>query len=270
MNRYGIVVTRPADAGRALAADLAARGGAVVCAPAFAIGPAPDVGATRRLLARVADFDLAVFVSPAAVRAVAAHLAGAWPAQTAVAAVGAATLDAVAASIPGAQAARLIAPPPAPPGSEEAANDTGSEALWRALQDASLQPRRVLLLRAQAGREWLRERLAAAGAEVVAHAVYTRIAAFPDPVALAAMRAWHAAGRSAAIVITSSEAVDVVAKQWPAHAEVAAAGIVPWLRAATVVVTHERIGERARAAGFRDVRRGGDGSAQAIVAALDD
>lgn len=64
-----VIVTRPAAGGRALAAALLARGLDALWLPAFEIGPAPDEAAARAALARLADFDLAVFVSPAAVRA---------------------------------------------------------------------------------------------------------------------------------------------------------------------------------------------------------
>ncbi|MEW5881641.1 MAG: uroporphyrinogen-III synthase [Pseudomonadota bacterium] len=236
-----VIVTRPDAGGRALADELAARGIEALWLPAFEIGSAPDEPAARGALAQLADFDLAVFVSPAAVRAAAALLTGAWPARTAIGAVGAATASAVVQSIPGAQSAALIAPGAA----DE--NDAGSEAFWDALTRSALRPRRVLLLRAEGGREWLADRLAAAGARVTAVAVYSRRMRSASDDEIATLRRWKDAGRQPAMLVTSSEAVDVLVRQ------IERAGAPGWLQAGLALATHARIAERLRAAGFARV-----------------
>lgn len=250
-----VIVTRPEAGGRALAEALGARGFEALWLPAFEIGPAPDEPAARAALAQLADFDLAIFVSPAAVRATAALLAGTWPAGTAIGAVGAGTARAVAQSIPGAQAARLIAP------DEADEHDAGSEALWDALTRAALRPQRVLLLRAEGGRAWLADRLTGAGAHVTAVAVYSRRAHSASDDEIAALRRWRNAGRAPAMLVTSSEAVDVLLRQ------IDRAGARDWLRAGLALATHARIAERLRAAGFARVALAAP-RADAIVAAL--
>jgi uroporphyrinogen-III synthase len=234
-----LIVTRPGAAGERLAADLRAAGCDALWLPAFAFGAAPDAARARAALARLADYDLAVFVSPAAVAATAALLARPWPPQTAIAAVGAATKREVLARIAGADAATIHAP--------AAADESGSEALWAHLQAGGCAFRRALILRAEHGREWLAERLQAAGVQVRLLAVYTRRIAAPEARALATLRAWMQAGRAPAVLVTSSEAVDALAAQLEAD-------LACWLRAGRALATHERIAQRLRAAGFADVR----------------
>lgn len=250
-----IVVTRPEAGGRTLTEALTARGLDALWLPAFEIGPAPDEPAARAALGRLADFDLAIFVSPAAVRAAAALLSGTWPARTAIGAVGAATARAVAQSIPGAQSAPLVAPGAA----DE--HDAGSEAFWDALARAALRPQRVLLLRAQGGRAWLADRLTRAGARVTAVAVYSRRTRSAGGDEIATLRRWRDAGRAPATLVTSSEAVAVLVRQFDR------AGARDWLRAGVALATHARIAERLRAAGFARVLLAAP-NADAIMAAL--
>lgn len=251
-----IVVTRPEAGGRALTDELAARGIDALWLPAFAIGPAPDVPLARATLTRLADFDLAVFVSPAAVRATAALLDRPWPAATSIGAVGRATDAAVLRSIAGAAAATRIVP-------DDDDGDSGSEALWDALVRANRLPRRALLLRAEGGRNWLAERLAAAGAEVTLLAVYSRRPLAASKEQLATLARWRDERRAPAALVTSSEAVDVLVAQ---VGRIDAAAL-DWLRSGLALATHARIGERLRAAGFARVALVAP-QADAIAAAL--
>jgi uroporphyrinogen-III synthase len=235
--RPAVIVTRPAPAGERLRERLAAAGFEAHCWPAFRIGPAPDPAAVHATLARLADFDLAVFVSPAAVRAVALWIAE-WPAGTLAGAVGEATAAELRAAIrlpPGA----LLAPP------EEAA---GSEAFWDACRRRGLTPRRVLILRAQHGRDWLGEKLAAAGAQVQPLAVYARTEVTLDAAARSLLAAKVAAAHPVATVFSSSEAVDALDRQ---VAEVV--GAAAWLRGGAALATHPRIAARLLAAGYTRV-----------------
>lgn len=235
-----VVVTRPGAAGRALADELNRCGQPALCLPAFEFGPAPDPAEARAVLARLVDFDLAVFVSPQAVRATAALLAGPWPQATAIAAVGAGTRAAVLAAIPGAAGATLL------PARDEDIDGSGSESLWPLLQALQPPPRRVLLLRAQAGRDWLADRLQAAGAAVTPLAVYSR-----QPFVASAelrQRLAAAARNGLASVVSSSDAVDALANMLAGEPAVLQA-----LRAGPALATHPRIAERLRAAGFARV-----------------
>ena len=232
-----VVVTRPGAAGRALADELTRAGHPALWLPAFEFGPAPDEPQARAVLAALAGFDLAIFVSPQAVRATAALLAQPWPAGTAIAAVGAGTRAALLESIAGAQNARLL------PARDEDMRGSGSEALWPLLQAMQPLPRRVLLLRAQGGREWLAGKLQQAGSTVTALAVYARLPHVP----CAGLRARLAAAAQAGLasVISSSDAVDALADMLGDQP-----GVLSALRAGPALASHPRIAERLRAAGF--------------------
>lgn len=263
------LITRPAAAGQALTAALVAAGRDAHWLPAFDIGPAPDLTAARAALARLADVDLAVFVSPAAVRETRRLLGTAeWPPGTAIGAVGAATADTARELLarPDGQPLSVIAPEPVAGASvdqrgdaamEEADAGSGSEAFMQALDahrlraaghGASAPPlRHALLLRAAHGRNWLIEQLGASGMAVDPVAVYARRARSWD----AADRAWVEArieGPAPVLVVTSSEAVDAlidaVTQALPAA--------LPWLRRGRALGLHPRIVERLHAAGFAD------------------
>jgi uroporphyrinogen-III synthase len=235
-----LVVTRPEEPGRRLTAELIAAGVDTLWLPAFDLGPAPDPQRARQTLAQLAQFDLAVFVSPTAVDATAALLPRAWPATTTIGTVGAATERAVQERLPGAaQAPRVTVAGDGP---------SGSEALWVALQAREALPRRVLVLRAGAGRDWLLERLRAAGAQVQPLAVYRRSEHAPS--AMAGAWLWQrAAIGPVASLVTSSEAVTALQRQCAGAPTVLAA-----LYRGPALASHPRIGARLRAAGFADVR----------------
>jgi uroporphyrinogen-III synthase len=248
-----VVVTRPEEAGRRLAAELVAADFDVLWLPAFDLGAAPEPRRVDATLARLREFDLAIFVSPAAVRATAAALAGDWPAQTAIAAVGAATAQTVRERIAGVDAAQIIA--------AATGGESGSEALWTVLAARPERPRRALVLRAQGGRDWLLDRLGEAGSVVEVLAVYRRL---PHAVGAADLDwlATRARGGVLASVVTSSEAVDAVQGQLAPDSVAFAA-----LRAGPALASHARIAQRLRAAGYADVRQCAPDAA-AIVAEL--
>jgi uroporphyrinogen-III synthase len=234
-----VVVTRPGTAGRRLVDELDSAGQAVLWLPAFDFGPAPDEAAARATLKALADFDVAVFVSPQAARAAAALIDGRWPEGTAIAAVGSGTRAAVLSAIDGADRATTFAPAAAD------RSDSGSESLWPVLQQVP-RLRRVLLLRAQAGREWLTERLAQAGATVVPLAVYSRNE-FAPPAQLRSQLAQAAPGGLSS-VISSSDAVGSLVRMLNVQPEVLRA-----LQRGPAMAAHPRIAERLRAAGFARV-----------------
>jgi uroporphyrinogen-III synthase len=251
------IVTRPAAAGKSLTEEFAARGIDAHWLPAFEIGPAPDPARAEATLARLADFDLALFVSPAAVRATAQLLAGhSWPAATAIGVVGQGTRDAVHEELRFGEAAQpaLIAPAALPQNDGvDGDTATGSEAFWQALlarrRASGWSPRRVLILRAEQGRDWLQSNFEQAGAEVALLPVYSRRA-----------RAWSAddaawiaarvAGPPPVLVVTSSEAVDSLCAA--AGAVDASGATLRWLQRGRALALHPRIVARLQAAGFAD------------------
>jgi len=256
-----ILITRPQEPGRLLAARLRAAGCDALWWPAFDLLPPEDEAALQACAARVADFDLVIFVSVPAVQAFGAALAAVrpgaeWPAQIAIAAVGGATAAAVRSALPGAERARLICPP------GEAAAEGGSEALWSALQDVPPAPRRVLLVRAQRGRDWLIEKLQGAGAQVEQLAAYRRVSHVPGPAAWGALRAARGAGATLSLLFTSTEAIAAIGQQaWEEER------LAPWRAQAVALCVHARIQAKVRAAGYADVRTC-DADPQSVRAAL--
>ena len=232
-----IIVTRPAAAGERLLQRLRSAGWEALGWPVFEIGPAPDREHARRTLGRLADFDLAIFVSPAAARATASLLDGAWPGTTAIGAVGTATGAAVCESLKPPAGTFVVAP-----ASDIAA---GSEAFWTAWDQCGRKARRVLVLRAQHGREWLAERFGAAGAVVEELAVYTRTDPSTDPAARSEVQRAIASSLPVITVFSSSEAVDALDRQM---ADIV--GAREWLRQGVTIATHERIRVRLLAEGY--------------------
>jgi uroporphyrinogen-III synthase len=235
-----VIVTRPAPAGPRLHQRLLQAGRDAVWWPAFQVGPAPDSRRVHSTLARLADFDLAIFVSPAAVDAVAGLLDAPWPGSTTIGAVGAATEAAVRQQLQLPREARVIAP-----ATEGAA---GSEAFWSEWTRRRGVARRALILRAQHGREWLGDRLAAAGTEVEMLAVYTRAGGALDDSARRRLRQWVAAEAPVISIVSSSEAIEALDRQFGVIA-----GATGWLRKGIAVATHERIRAQLLAAGYTRV-----------------
>jgi len=239
-----ILVTRPQGPGQILAAQLRGAGLDALWWPAFDLVPPADPAPLRSCVARLAQFDLVVFVSPAAVRAFAPALSDPWPGHTAIGAVGAATASAARALLPGAERARIICP------DGDAVADAGSESLWQALQALVPAPRRILIVRAQGGRQWLIDRLRSAGAPVEQAVAYRRLAHVPSPAQWAALRASQAGRPRLAPLYSSTEAIPVVAQQLSGDEALAGA-----LAAGIALCVHQRIEQALRAAGLADVRR---------------
>ncbi len=207
--------------------------------PAFELGAAPDPSRARATLGALADFDLAIFVSPAAVQAVADLRDAPWPRDTMIGAVGAATEAAVHRHLKLPDDASVIAP---------AEHGSGSEAFWAAWIQQARAAHRVLILRAQHGREWLGEQFGSTGAQVEMLPVYTRTEHTLDGAGLTRLRRWVDADARVVTVFSSSEAVDALDRQL-----VVPSGAPAWLRRGVAVATHERVAEKLLAAGYTRV-----------------
>jgi uroporphyrinogen-III synthase len=173
-----------------------------------------------------------------------------WPAGTAIAAVGASSLELVRRSLPGAGRARFIAPVQGEATARDAETGatSGSEALWPLLCTLQPPPRRVLIVRAETGREWLAQRLRQSGAEVEYASVYRRVEHQPDSGARAALQDWFDRGLEPACLLTSSEAIGALDRQLAERTE-----LRYWLHQGLALYTHERIGKALCEAGYRRV-----------------
>lgn len=228
-----IVVTRPGAQAVALAGSIAAEGGEALVFPLLEIGPADDPQPLRAAIARIERYALAVFISPNAVDfSLPALLArGAWPPGLQAAAIGAGGVAALARyGIENAIAPR---------------ERFDSEALLDLpqLQAAKVRGQRVAIFRGNGGRELLAETLRERGAEVDCITCYRRSA--PSGGAAALMALW-AAGRLAALTISSSEGLRNLLALLDTEGR-------RYLSTTPVFVPHRRIAEAAREFGLQRV-----------------
>ncbi|MEP6607513.1 MAG: uroporphyrinogen-III synthase [Burkholderiaceae bacterium] len=233
-----VIVTRPANAGQRLFDRVAERGHQAVWWPAFDIGTAPDAEAARVALSRLSHYQLAIFVSASAVSATRALLNTEWPTRTVIGAVGESTRVAIETELQPVADATVIAPGDG--------GESGSEAFWRAWQAGAHRARRVLLLRAEEGRNWLADRFRETGAEVDAIAVYARRPRNLSAEERSELQRLIADRKLAVAVFSSTEAVAAL------DAQVGAAG-QDWLRAGTAIACHPRIADRLTSNGYSRV-----------------
>ncbi len=223
-----VVVTRPAHQADPLCRLIEDAGGQVLRLPVIEIAPPEDPQHCRTQLARLAEFDLAIFVSANAVDAALALLpsAQAWPSELAIAAVGRATARALEAK---GLDAKLVAPEP-----------YNSEALLSLPELQSLDGQRVLILRGKGGRAYLGWQLSDRGADVEYLECYLRVRPASDTRPLIA--AWEQR-HTLPIVVTSNEGLENLrAMIDEAHR--------PALLASPLVVISERTARHAEKLGF--------------------
>ncbi|MBS0507712.1 MAG: uroporphyrinogen-III synthase [Proteobacteria bacterium] len=248
--RARAIVTRPAREAAQWAADLQARGIAAQALPLIAIGPVSDPAlrqALQRARAAFAGYRAVMFVSGNAAQyffepdqPLAALQQAPEAINTRVWAPGPGTVAALLQA--GLGRARIDAPP-----ADAAQFD--SEALWQVVAAQVRPGDRVLIVRGTNtpaaeggnGREWLAQRLAAAGAGVDFVAAYERGAPRLDAAQQALARA--AASDGTVWLLSSSEAVAHLAGALPGQ---------HWGQA-RALATHPRIAQAARAAGFGSV-----------------
>lgn len=189
----GVLVTRPAGQADNLVRAIEAVGGRAIRFPTLALAPPADTAPLDRLFGRLAEFDIAIFISPSAVdqglRQL--HQRGlALPSPLRVMAVGAGTAAALAA-----HGVAATAP----------TERFDSEALLALPALAQVARRRVIIFRGEGGRTLLGDTLQARGATVAYAECYRRTR--PDNDA-APLRAHLARGDIDVISITSVAALE--------------------------------------------------------------
>ncbi|HZA96974.1 MAG TPA: uroporphyrinogen-III synthase [Burkholderiaceae bacterium] len=230
-----VIVTRPASAGERLFERLLRQGYRAYRWAAFDIGDAPDPPHARAVLDRLRDYDLAIFVSATAVQGAGSLMRGAWPPGTMIGAVGASTHAAIDAELKPSRNAVISA--------TEEDQQSGSEAFWRAWLATNHRAHRVLLIRAQDGRDWLNERFAELGAQVDTVAVYSRVLHRPSAEELQNLNEWIASGEKPAIVFSSTEAITALDRQVDSAAQA-------WLRNGIAIACHPRISDKLLSNGY--------------------
>lgn len=236
-----IVVTRPRAQATPLARAIEQAGGKALLFPLLEIESGAASQPLRELVSRLPQFDLAIFISPNAVRygMQAIRAAGPLPATLKLACVGQGSANALREL--GVQ--QVVAP-------QQGAD---SEALLALPELQQVAGWHVAIFRGDGGRELLADVLTARGAKVEYAACYQRVKAELDVAALLAA-APHA------LTVTSSEALMHLWERSDMQARDS-------LSELPLFVSHERIARLARTLGFDKVgvTQSGDGG---MVAAL--
>lgn len=227
----GIVVTRPERQAGQLADLIRAAGGDPILFPTLKIVGVSDAKPLNRLIDRLDEFDLAIFISPNAVHQAMTRIIArrGMPVKLRVAAVGRGSgkeLERFGVS-------NVIAPH----------EKFDSEALLDLPELKEVGGLHVVIFRGEGGRELLRDTLSARGAEVEYAVCYRRV--MPDLDAKCLMEAWSS-GKVHAVVVTSGEGLrnlfDMVGEAGQ-----------KLLRNTPTVVPHPRIAATARDLGLNVV-----------------
>ena len=226
-----ILITRPAHQADGLAARIRFAGGNPVLFPVLEILDIEDQRPLLNLVARLDEFDLAVFISPNAVSK-AMRLIQAkrpLPPTLKVAAVGQGT----AKTLGNFGVNEVIAP----------ALRFDSEALLEMTELQQVQGKRVVIFRGDSGRELLGDSLLKRGAILEYAECYRRVKPGTDT---ASLQRAGAGGGISAITITSSEGLRNLFDMVGEPGQI-------WLEKTPLFVSHERITQTARRLGFDKV-----------------
>lgn len=231
-----VLVTRPAAQAGPWVGSLRALGVDAFALPLIGIEPAADAAPVMAAWATLEQCAFVMFVSANAV----AHFMAAgggrpWPAGVRAGSTGPGTTAALQGA--GVPAALIDAPAADAPRLD-------TEALWARIAGRDWRGRRVLVVRGEAGRDWLADTLRAAGAEVAFVAAYRRLAPEWTAAERAGLASALAAPREHLWLLSSSEAVRHLATLAPPS---------QW-HAARALATHPRIADTAREVGFGDVQ----------------
>lgn len=242
----GIVVTRPTHQAEHLAKLIRAAGGEPILFPALEVVDLPDLLPLQRIIDRLDEFDLAIFISPNAVNK-AMNLIRArreLPPQLAIATVGKGSRKALAAF----GVTDVLVP----------IEQFDSEGLLQLPQLQALAGKRVVIFRGDGGRELLADELTRRGAQVEYAECYRRQK--PATANATLLHRW-ARGEVHAVTIASSETLhnfyDLVGKLGQ-----------QWLARTPLFAPHERIAQAARAMGLTQVfatASGDEGLVQGLI-----
>ena len=248
-----VIITRPLAQGEPLAGKLRAMGIRALIFPLLDIQTLPDTRELRETLGRLSGYAMAAFVSPNAIDAAFEHI-GQWPASVIAAVVGEGSRQALAQ--------KGLTPDNTPIVSPRNLQRTDSETLLEVLDLAALAGQKVLIVRAETGRELLADRLRDAGVQVEQVAAYRR-----GPLAINDARSSQLKdllGASGDWVITSSEAL-----RYLKDMTLEVMGEDGWqhLLKSSLIVPHERIAQTAESLGFQHIQLTGSGD-EALIAAI--
>ena len=238
-----IVVTRPREQAAQLAQRIEQAGGNAILFPLLEISPVADPQPLLKLVARLSEFNLAIFISPNAVRygMDAVRAAGTLSAQLIIATVGQGS----------AKALRDL-------GVQETIAPQGrfdSEALLALPELQNVNGWRVVIFRGNGGRELLGDTLKMRGATVEYAECYQRAKPQQDGAALFA-------ASPHAVIVTSSEALGYLWDMLDESGRMRLTNV-------SLFVPHARIAEAAQRLGWHNViptAGGDDGLFSGLVA----
>jgi uroporphyrinogen-III synthase len=238
-----IVLTRPRDQATHLARLIEEAGGTVILFPLLEIASVADPQPLDALVARLNEFDLAIFISPNAARygMAAIRAQGALPPSLRIATIG----QGSAGALRDLGVRNIIVPK----------DRFDSEALLALPELQKVHGWRVAIFRGEDGRELLGDTLKARGAQVEYVACYRRLKPQENMAGLADTGA-------DALTVTSSEALACLWDGLDEHRR-------KQLAAVPLFVSHERIAAAARSLGWRQVvlaASGDDGLFAGLVA----
>jgi len=238
-----IVITRPREQTAQLVQRIEQAGGKTVFFPLLEIAPAADPQKLRAIVSHLNEFNLAIFISPNAVRYGMEEIraTGALPIQLKIATIGQSSAQALRdLGVP-----KIIAPQ----------DRFDSENLLALPELQSVAGWRIVIFRGNGGRELLGETLQSRGATVEYAECYQRSKPALDSTALIG-QAPHA------IIVTSSEALGYLWNLFDEKGKV-------WLTGIPFFVPHQRIAEAAHHLGVNNVietKEGDDGLLTSLVA----
>ena len=242
LNGLTIVITRPRDQAVQLAQRIEQAGGKPLLFPLLDIAPMQNTQLLNEQIARLAQFELAIFISPNAVRygLAAIRAIGTLPPALKIATVGQGSAKALHAS----GIANVIAP----------TQRFDSEGLLALPELHNVAGRRILILRGDGGREFLGDTLKERGATVEYATCYQRSKPATDAGVLLG-------DLPDAITVTSSEALAYLWEMLGASGQLR-------LRGTPLFVPHQRIASLAQQQGWRQVLltdSGDDGLLSALL-----
>lgn len=247
-----VVITRPLTQAGAFAAQVTAIGRMPVIFPLLEIAPVADSTELQRVLSMLEHYALVVFVSPNAIDA-AFRFIPSWPRAVAIGIVGEGSRLALQRHGVDESCAVIHAP--------RNSERMDSEELFKSLDLDALRGKRVLIVRGQAGRDFLTDMLRAGQVEVDHVTAYQRRLPQIDAEKAAHLRSLIDAGSE--WVVTSSEALRNLRQ---ITADVLGQDCVVKLQRNEIIVSHQRIAETAQSLGFSHVTMTGSGDERLIAA----
>lgn len=239
-----VLVTRAAHQADQLMALIREAGGQPLLLPALEIAPPSNPEAIKALGRALETYDMAIFVSPNAVRGALKYLGRRLPPRLALVAVGPGT----ARALVDAGHESVLVPD----------NEFNSEAILQLPQLRNVRGKRVVIFRGDTGRGLLREALEARDAKVEYAEVYRReMPTSPT----SDVRAALIQRRVDAVLVTSALALEQLVK-------LCEDDMRPGLMRAQLVVSSERMIKLAESLGFRAPLVASEPGDQALLDAL--